>query len=63
MTTHPAHLYVDAAVKRIYFAPARSYGKRLAYEALEHAIALGTEPSRIADVAHAYIDKELKENA
>lgn len=60
---HPAHLYVDAAVKRIAFAPARQFGKSLAYEAIQHAIDLGTEPSRIADVAHAYIDKALTETA
>jgi hypothetical protein len=62
-TDHPAHLFVDAAVKRIVFAPARSFGKQLAYDALQHAISLGTEPSRIADVAHDYIDAALKANA
>jgi hypothetical protein len=59
---HPAHLFVDAAVKRVAFAPARQYGKSLAYEALQHAIDLGTEPSRIADVAHAYIDNAYRDN-
>ena len=58
-SNHPAHLHVDAAVRRIAFAPARQFGKALAYEALQHAIDLGTAPSRIADVAHDYIDKAI----
>jgi hypothetical protein len=62
-SNHPAHLYVDAAVRRIAFAPARQYGKAIALQALQHAIDLGTEPSRIADVAHDYIEKAIKENA
>jgi len=61
MNRHPAHLHVDAALKLIAFAPARQFGKALAYEALQHAIDLGTEPSRIADVAHAYIDNTYRE--
>lgn len=63
MNRHPAHLHVDAALKRIAFAPARQFGKALAFEAIQHAIDLGTEPRRIADVAHDYIEKALKENA
>ena len=63
LSTHPAHLYVDAFAKRIAFAPARRFGKQLAYDAIQHAITLGTEPSRIADVAHTYIDEALTANA
>ncbi|MBR8055650.1 hypothetical protein [Burkholderia vietnamiensis] len=60
---HPAHLYVEATTKRIVFSPARPYGKALALNALQYAIDLGTEPSRITDVAHEYIDKKLKNHA
>jgi hypothetical protein len=62
-SNHPAHLFVDAVVARHYYAPARSIGKALAYEAIGHAIGLGIEPHRIADVAHDYIEKAIKANA